>query len=142
MRLTTKRKNLNLPTKPTEYPNGTFLETEKGYFYVVSKTKRYRITSLRCLRSWHPQRVVKTTEAAIRHYRTAAKMKFRNGSLIWNISDGKIYLIEDGKRRWLKNPDWFYLLGLDPSDLRFNMKKTICVSQDDLSLHELGEDLN
>lgn len=137
-----RRKTPTPPTTPTDYPVGTFLETEKGFFYVAGRMKRYRITSRRVLDSWSPQRVVKTTEAAVRHYRCTAKMKFRNGSLIWNLSDGKIYLIENGKRRWLKNPDWFFHLGLDPSDLKFNMKRITLVSLDELNLHPEGEDLN
>jgi hypothetical protein len=135
------KKTRPLPTTPINYPAGTFIETEKGYFFIVNSTKRYRLTSRRVLDSWAPHRVVKTTEAAVSKYRIAAKMKFRNGSLIWNISDGRIYLIENGKRRWLKSLDWFYHLGLDPADLKFNMKKIQYVSADEINLHEPGEDL-
>jgi hypothetical protein len=131
-----------LPQTPTEYPAGTFIETEAGYFYIVNSAKRYRITTTRCLASWRPHRVVKTTEAAVKRYRISSKLKFRNGSLIWNISDGRIYLIENGLRCWVKNPEWFRILGLDPADLKFNMDKVMCVSQADLNLHEIGEDLN
>ncbi|HUC20202.1 MAG TPA: hypothetical protein VMR98_01765, partial [Candidatus Polarisedimenticolaceae bacterium] len=87
------------PTSPTEYAAGTFVATEKGYFYIVGPGKRYRLVSARVLHSWSPQRVVQSTEAAVSKYKIAAKMKFRNGSLIWNLSDAKIYLIENGKRR-------------------------------------------
>lgn len=135
------KKTLPLPTTPTEYPAGTFIKTEAGYFYIVDQAKRFRIMSKRCLDSWSPQRVANTTEAAVVRYRISSKLRFRNGSLIWNISDGRIYLIENGKRCWVKNPEWFYTLGLDPADLRFNMSKVMCVSQADLNLHELGEDL-
>ena len=130
------------PTTPVDYPSGTFIRTEKGYFYIVNSSKRYRITSTRVLSSWSPQRVVDTTEAAVGKFKIAAKMKFRNGSLIWNIADGKIYLIENGKRRWLKNPEWFYRLGLNPSDLKWNMQRVQQVSADEIAIHELGEDLN
>lgn len=130
-----------LPKTHTKYPIGSFIETEAGYFYIASDNKRWRITSHRCLDSWRPHRVVKTTEAAVKAYRISSKLKYRNGSLIWNISDGRIYLIENGLRRWLRNPDLFPILGLDPSDLKFNMNKIICVSESDLNLHEIGEDL-
>jgi len=137
-----KRRTQKPPTKPTEYPAGIFIETELGYFYIVNQSKRYRITSKRCLESWSPPRVVKTTEKTVQKYRISSKLKFRNGSLIWNISDGRIYLIENGLRCWVRNPDWFYTLGLDPADLKYNMGKIICVSASDLNLHEIGEDLN
>lgn len=133
------RKKQNLLTKtPTEYPFGTYVETEAGYFFIKDASKRYRITTGRCLDSWRPHRVVKTTEAAVKRYRIAAKMKFRNGSLIWNISDGKVYLIEDGLRRWVRNPDVFWKLGLDPTK---TMKEVVWVSMDEINLHREGDDL-
>lgn len=137
-----RKKTPTPPTTPTEYPVGSFLETEKGLFYVAAPGKRYRVTSHRVLASWSPPRLIKTTEAAVVKFRIAAKMKFRNGSLIWSLGDGKIYLVENGKRRWLKNPEWFYHLGLDPTDLAFNMKKIQMVSHDEINLHEAGEDLD
>lgn len=134
-----KRSQPSPATEPVEYPAGTFIRTEKGYFYIVSPTKRYRLITERAVSSWSPQRIVKTTEAAVSKYRIAAKMKFRNGSLIWNLSDGKIYLIENGKRRWVVSPDVLTSLGLDPTK---TMKEVICVGQEEINLHELGEDLH
>jgi hypothetical protein len=136
-----KRSEYEPPSVPTVYPVGTFVRSEKGYFFISSKDKRLRLISERVLRSWAPPRVVQVRESALANYRIAAKLKFRNGSLIWNISDGKIYLIESGKRRWLKNPEWFYVLGLNPSDLSWNMKRIMHVSDEEIKLHELGEDL-
>lgn len=130
-----------LPTTPTDYPAATFVKTEMGWFYIVGPGKRFRVMSQRVLDSWAPPRVVETTEAAVSKYRIVAKIKFRNGSLIWNISDGRIYLVENGKRRWVKSPEAFYCIGLDPTDLKFNMKKIQCVSQEEINLHPLGEDL-
>lgn len=134
-----RRKRIDPPTEPLEYPSGTFIRTEKGYFYIVNQTKRYRLITERAVKSWSPQRIVETSEAAVSKYRIAAKMKFRNGSLIWNVSDGKIYLIESGKRRWVVSPDVFIRLGLDPSK---TMKEVIWVGREEINLHELGEDLH
>lgn len=131
-----------LPNAPQEYPSGTFIHTEKGYFYIVNQSKRYRLITERVLKSWSPQRVVKTTEAAVSKYRIAAKMKFRNGSLIWNLSDAKLYLIENGKRRWVKSPDAFERIGVTyPNKFSYYPKGVIVVSETELNLHELGEDL-
>ena len=131
-------KTQDLPTSPTDYPSGTFIETEKGYFYVLNSTKRYRLLSNRVLDSWSPHRVVRTTEAAVRHYRTAAKMRFRNGSLIHNLADGKVYLIEDGRRRHITSPEAFLKIGVDPDALR---KYVMAVSLDEINLHPLGDEL-
>lgn len=136
-----RKKSPTLPTSKVEYPVGSFLSTEKGYFYIAKPGKRYRITTERVLASWSPQRVIKTSEAAVAGYPIVARLKFRNGSLIWNIADGKIYLIDNGKRRWVKNPDWFTTLGLNPSDLKWNMKHVIHVSEAEINLHEPGVDL-
>lgn len=137
-----KKKLASKPTSPVKYPHATFVHSEAGYFFIKDDSKRYRLLSKRVVDSWRPHRVVETTEAALKNYKVAAKMQFRNGSLIWNLSDGKIYLIEHGKRRWLKNPDWFYVLGLDPSDLRWNIERVQHVSEDEINLHEEGEPLN
>lgn len=122
-------------TEPTVYPAGTFLETEKGYFYIVNDTKRYHLISARALNSWNPHRVVKTTEAAVRKYRVAAKMKFRNGSLIHNLADGRIYLIVNGRRCPIVSPDVFERLGARGKDV-------VTVSKDEIELHELGDEIS
>lgn len=127
-----------LPKTPTNYPSGTFIETEKGYFYISSPSKRLRLTTKRVLDSWSPHRVVKTTEAAVRHYRTTAKMRFRNGSLIHNLADGKIYLIEGGLRRHIISPEAFVRIGVDPDNLR---KYVISVSLDEINIHPQGDEL-
>lgn len=134
LKLLKHQKKTTLPTDPTEYPAGTFIETEAGHFYVVNTSKRYRITSRRCLASWRPHRVVQTTEAAAEKYRISSKLKFRNGSLIWNISDGTIYLIESGLRRRIISPDALTRIGAVYDD-------AVPVSLDEIKLHDVGEDL-
>ena len=120
---------VNLPTEPTDYPVGTFVESEKGWFLIAKGNKRYYIATNRCLDSWSPQRVVRTTEAALKHYRIAAKLKFRNGSLLVNVADGKVYLIVDGERRQLTSPEAYakigavYGGGIRVSDKEINMHK-------------------
>lgn len=129
------KKTRTLPKNPTEYPAGTFIETESGYFYIVNPNKRYRIPTYRCLTSWRPHRVVRTTEAAVKKYKISAKMKFRNGSLIWNISNGTLWLIESGKRRAIISPDALSRIGAVYDD-------AVPVSIDEINLHEIGEDLS
>lgn len=134
MRLRLRSKTQSLPTAPTEYPIGTFVETEAGFFYITGSDKRYRIITRRCLSSWRPHRVVQTTEAAVSRYRIVAKMKFRNGSLIWNISNGTLWLIESGRRRAIISPDALTRIGAVYDD-------AVPVSIDEINLHDIGEDL-
>lgn len=129
-----KQKQKTLPTTPTDYPAGSFVRTAKGFYYIASENKRFKIISLRCLQSWSPQRIIDTTEAAVSRYQTVAKLKFRNNSLIYSISDGKIYLISEGKRRHIQSPDVLDRLNL-------SLKEVINVSLDDINLHAEGEPL-
>lgn len=130
-----RRTRTDLPTKPVVYPVGSFIETEAGYFYISGQSKRFRFLSKRVIDSWHPHRIIRTTEAAVKNYRIAAKMGFRNGSLIHNIADGKIYLVEGSKKRHITSPDVLERLGASRTDV-------VSVSLAEINLHETGEELN
>lgn len=130
-----QQQTLALPDSPQEYPSGSFVRTEKGYFFISGPGKRLRIISLRVLSSWAPQRVIKTTEAAVKNYRITSKIKFRNGSLIWNLADGKMYLVESGYRRHVTSPEALQKIGAWP-------EKPMIVSEDEINLHPEGEPLN
>ena len=122
------------PNGPVEYPVGSFVKTEAGYFYISSNTKRMRFISKRVLDSWNPPRVILTSETALSKYRVVSKMKFRSGSLIHNLGDGKIYLISENKRRQITNPDVLTQIG-------GTLKDVISVSTEEINLHEIGDEL-
>ena len=125
-----------LSSNPVEYPSGVFIHTEKGYFYIMGSEKRFRCLSKRVVDSWAPSRIIETTEAAVKNKRIAAKLKFRNGSLIHNIADGKVYLISEGKRRHMQSPEAFEMLGA-----KRDRKHVMSVSLAEINLHEEGEPL-
>lgn len=127
-----------LPTSPVDYPSGVFVHTEKGYFYIASPTKRYRCLTARVVTSWAPPRIVETTEAAVANYKIAAKLKFRNGSLLQSMGDGKLYFISEGKRRHIQSPDWCERIG---TSVRECYNTCIRVSTDEINLHEEGAPL-
>jgi hypothetical protein len=60
---------------------------------------------------------------------------FRDGTVIKDIADGKIYLIENSKKRHIISPDFFEKYG-------FNRNWIIEVSQKEASLHKDGEDID
>jgi hypothetical protein len=95
-----------------------------------------RIITTRVLDSWSPARIVNTSEAAVQNYRVSSKLKFRNGSLIHNLADGKIYLIVEGKRCHITSPDVFPRIGAKGT------KDVVSVSLAEINLHEEGETLN
>lgn len=123
-----KRKQRTL----SEYPPGTFLDTDRGYFYVHRPKELRRVVTKRVLMSWSPPRLVKVPFSSLKGHRIIGKLKFRNGSLIKNYGDGKIYLIVDGKRRHIASPD--YLSALDATH-----KDVFIVSIDEVELHPEGE---
>jgi len=125
----------NLPNKPTVYPLGTVVSTERGYFYLKSNSFRLRISSKQVLDSWKFHRIVETSEKAVSNYRIMNKLGFRQGSLIYNIADGKMYLIEDNKRRWITSPDALERINASKDE-------ALTVSNEDIKLHTLGEPLN
>jgi hypothetical protein len=62
------------------------------------------------------------------------KLGFRDGTLIKNIADGKIYLVSQNKRRHVVTPDSFAKYGLDRSSI-------VEVSESETNMHDLGENL-
>jgi len=77
---------------------------------------------------------VNATETALTGFKVAGKLGFRDGALIKNIADGKIYLVSQNKLRHIVDPDSFTKYGLDRS-------KVIEVSEAEVSAHDLGERL-
>lgn len=130
-----RQKKLPKITLRTDFPIGTFVHSPKGYYYIAGIDKRFRFISKRVVDSWAPHRIVECTDQAIAHYRITSKMKFRNGSLVHSIADGKMYLISEGKRRHITNPDVLPNLGAQRTDV-------VSVSLDEIKLHEQGEPLN
>lgn len=132
-----KTQSLQVPSSlTTNVPVGTFLKTEKGYFYVTGETKRLRFISDRVLDSWSPQRIVELTEAnpAVEKLVIKAKMLFRDGSLLYSHANGKMYLISEHKRRPIEN-----LFVLD--NLGATLQDAVWVSQEEINLHEEGAPL-
>jgi hypothetical protein len=77
---------------------------------------------------------VLATEAALTGVKIAGKLGFRDGTLIKNLADGKMYLVSQNKLRHIVDPDSFNRYGLDRS-------KMIEVSDKEISAHDLGENL-
>jgi hypothetical protein len=75
---------------------------------------------------------VKATEAALSGIKLVGKLGFRDGSLIKNIADGKMYLVSQNKLRHIVDPDIFTKYGLDRSNL-------IEVSEAEVKAHDIGE---
>lgn len=125
-----------LPEPPrirTDYPFGTCVQTETGYWLIRDKM-RFKIPTERTLASWSFN-IVPSTESAVKHYKTAGKLGFRDGTLIKNAANGKMYIIAANKKRHITNPDFF-------DNTLIDRAKMVEVSDYEAELHEDGEVLS
>lgn len=122
-----------LPTNKTDYPTGVCVKTETGYWYINGKYKN-KIKNARVFKSWSFPLVIETTDSAIAHMPRAKALGFRAGTLVRDISDGKVYLISENTRRMLGSPESYDILGLKRRD-------AIWAAHDEIILHPEGEAL-
>ena len=131
MRLFKNTKSI-LVTLPTDFPSGLAVKTDSGTYW-IKDGKRYRLISDRAARSW-AFTTVNATDQALSGIKLVGKLGFRDGTLIKNIADGKMYLISQNKKRHIVSPDSFDKYGL-------NRKSIIEVSEAEANMHDLGENL-
>ena len=130
MRLFKNTKNTLIISSPTNFPSGLAVKTDKAIYW-IKDGKRYRLVSDRAAQSWSFP-TVEATESALSGFKVAGKLGFRDGTLIKNIADGKMYLISQNKKRHIVDPDSFNRYGLDRN-------LVIEVSEAEADMHELGE---
>ena len=111
-------------------PSGLVAHTEKGYFYIKGK-KRFKFISEKAMKTWSLP-VIKTTETKLAGIVQMGTLGLRDGTVAKDISDSKIYLISDNKKRHIVNPD--VLLWINSSIIE--------VSQKDILVHEDGDPLD
>ena len=121
-----------LVTSQTNFPSGIAVKTEKDTYW-IKDGKRYRLISNRASQSWCFTTVL-ATEAALAGIKLVGKLGFRDGSLIKNLADGRMYLVSQNKLRHIVDPDSFDRYGLDRS-------KVVEVSDKEIAAHDLGENL-
>jgi len=99
-------------------PSGLIAKTENGYFYIKGN-KKFKLVSERATLSWSLP-MIPTLESKISHLVLFGVLGFRDGTLIKDISNGKIYLVSDSKRRHVINPDVLEWLGIEPIEVGLN----------------------
>ena len=129
--LKNSKPNLTI-SQPTNFPSGLAVKTDKGTYW-IKDGKRYKLISDRAAQSWCFT-TVNATEAALSGIKLVGKLGFRDGTLIKNIADGKMYLVSQNKLRHIVDPDIFNRYGLDRSNL-------IEVSDVEIKAHDIGEAL-
>jgi len=132
LKLLRNTKNTLIISQPTNFPSGIAVKTDKDTYW-IKDGKRYRLISDRAARSWSFT-TVNATEVALSGIKLAGKLGFRDGSLIKNLADGRMYLVSQNKLRHIVDPDSFDRYGLDRS-------KVVEVSDKEILAHDLGENL-
>lgn len=117
---------------PTSFPSGIAVKTDKATYW-IKDGKRFKLISDRAAKSWSFT-TVNAKESALSTTKLVGKLGFRDGTLIKNIADGKLYLISQNKRRHIVSPDIFDKYGL-------NKSLVIEVSEAETNMHNLGEQL-
>jgi ribosomal protein S4E len=132
LKLLRNTKSTLIISQPTNFPSGIAVKTDKDTYW-IKDGKRYRLISDRAAKSWSFT-TVNATEAALTGIKVVGKLGFRDGTLIKNIADGRIYLVSQNKLRHIVDPDSFTKYGLDRS-------KVLEVSEAEVSAHDLGENI-
>jgi len=132
MRLFKNTQNTLTISQPTNFPSGIAVKTDKATYW-IKDGKRYKLISDRAAKSW-TFTTVQATESALSGTKLVGKLGFRDGTLIKNIADGKLYLISQNKKRHIVDPDSFDKFGLD-------RKAIIEVSEAEANMHDIGENL-
>jgi hypothetical protein len=127
-----KKRQVATITNPTLIPSGLAVKTDKAIYW-VKDGKRYKLISDRAAKSW-AFTTVSATEDAMVGMKVIGKLGFRDGTLIKNIADGKMYLISQNKKRHIVDPDSFDKYGLD-------RKSVLEVSESEANMHDIGENL-
>lgn len=99
----------------TYVPGGLIAKTEKGFFYIKG-LKRFKFISDRAVESWN-LKIVNTKEMYLQNIPVCGNLGFRDGTLIKDISNSKIYLISENKKRHIVSPDVIHQLGYSKDDI-------------------------
>lgn len=127
-----KKNQIQILTDPVILPSGLAVKTSSGVYW-IKDNKRFKLVSDRAAKSWSFPTVF-ATDQAVAAIKVVGKLGFRDGTLIKNIADGKMYLISQNKRRHIVSPDSFSKYGLNKSNI-------IEVSESETNMHDIGENL-
>ena len=121
------------PLVPTQYPSGVAV-FDGVNTYFIKNNKKYRVISQRAVDSWGFS-VWQGSQGSLSKIVLGGILGFRDGTVIKDISNGKIYLVANSKKQHITTPDFFTRFGIDP-------KLVIEISNKEAELHKDGEPIN
>jgi hypothetical protein len=128
------RRRAKTPVAKT-IPIGSCIVTKTGTYLIHRDGKKYLIPTQRVLDSWSFPLVLRVSQVDADKIPTAkTRLGFRDGTLLHNISDGKIYLVSESTIRHITDHDILTSWGLNKGD-------AVVVSQKEINLMREGIDL-
>lgn len=114
------------------YPDGLMFRHGQDTYY-VKRGVRYRLYSPRVFESWG-LRAIPAGDDLLKTPVSKSPLGFRDGTLIHNYADGRLYLISAGLRRQVMNPDTMARFG-------WRKRDALVVSNSEAELHAEGDPL-
>ena len=121
------------PQKPlTKFSaiDGLMITDGENYWF-IKNGRRMKCYSQRSFESWGIPAILVTSNAA-RSLKLSGTLGFRDGSLIKDVGNGKIYLVSGGKTRHITSPDLLKIYGA----------KIVEVSSAEINIHTTGEEIS
>ena len=91
-------------TKDAPFVPSGLIGSNAGNFYYVKGNKRFKFVSERAMKSWCLP-VLNVDAKFLNSLSSGGILGFRDGTLVENVADGKIYLVSDNKLRHITEPD-------------------------------------
>lgn len=121
-------------TTTSKYPLGKLLRSTKtnGVYFVKDNVKSPIVDPVIIKLNFPTLQISSATQTVLESYDNALPVILKDGTLAKVPSDPSVYVIADGKRRWINDPETFEKLGYSWSNIQ-NISERI------LYLHDAGE---
>lgn len=123
-------------TTESVYPTGGLVQNNQtGGVYYVKDGEKHPIYSAEIMKTRYKNRILTAVSPEeLNQYQLADPVKFQAGELVKSDQENKVYVIEDGNRRWIKTQESFVKFG-------YKWDNIITTNQKAIELHPLGEDM-
>ncbi len=121
-------------TADTKYPLGKLLRSTKtnGVYFVKDNIKSPIIDPVIIQLNFPTLKIVAATQTVLEAYDNDLPVQLKDGTLIKAVTDPSVYVIAEGKRRWISDAETFNSLGYSWANIQN-------VSDRVMTLHDAGE---
>lgn len=121
-------------TAQSKYPLGKLLRSTKtnGVYFVKDNVKSPIVDPMIIKLNFPTLKITAVAQTVLEAYDNALPVILKDGTLAKVPSDPSVYVIADGKRRWINDPETFERLGYSWTNIQ-NISERV------LYLHEAGE---